>query len=101
SCFATSAGGDGLVDTGKLVGSAQARRAGAVLQHGSVLLAVRRDAWEGLFGLPGLEVGLSELGDPCPREEAVRTALARGLERDLEARLRPGKLTEDEWSTAE
>jgi lipoate-protein ligase A len=39
ACFAAPAGGEVLVDGRKLVGSAQARRGRAMLQHGSVLLA--------------------------------------------------------------
>jgi len=38
ACFATSAGGEVLVDGRKLVGSAQLREGGALLQHGSILL---------------------------------------------------------------
>lgn len=39
SCFATTVGGEILVDGRKVVGSAQVRRGGAFLQHGSILLA--------------------------------------------------------------
>ncbi|HTS87518.1 MAG TPA: hypothetical protein VMG41_03425 [Gemmatimonadales bacterium] len=39
ACFASAAGGELLVHGRKLVGSAQLRRAGALLQHGSLLLA--------------------------------------------------------------
>jgi lipoate-protein ligase A len=39
ACFAAPVGGEVLVDGRKLVGSAQARRGKALLQHGSVLLA--------------------------------------------------------------
>jgi len=38
SCFASSVGGEILVDGRKLVGSAQVRRGDAFLQHGSILL---------------------------------------------------------------
>lgn len=38
SCFATTVGGEILVDGRKVVGSAQVRRGGAFLQHGSILL---------------------------------------------------------------
>ena len=101
SCFAAAAAGDGLLEAGKLVGSAQARRAGAVLQHGSVLLEVRRGDWVGLFGVPGLEVALADLMGAAPGEDAVRTALRRALERSLAAELLPGRLTRAEQSGAE
>src|SRR3989454_12375690 len=39
ACFATSVGGEVLVEGCKLVGSAQLREGGAFLQHGSILLA--------------------------------------------------------------
>jgi lipoate---protein ligase len=101
NCFATAAGGDGVLPAGKLVGSAQARRAGAMLQHGSVLLGVREELWHGLFGGAGLEVPLAALIQPPPGPQPVREGLRRGLERCLGACLRPGRLTAAEWSEAE
>ncbi len=38
ACFAAAAGGEIVLDTSKVVGSAQLRHGGAVLQHGSILL---------------------------------------------------------------
>lgn len=38
ACFAVAAGGEVVLDAGKVVGSAQMRSHGALLQHGSVLL---------------------------------------------------------------
>jgi lipoyl(octanoyl) transferase len=101
SCFAGAAGGDELVDGRKLVGSAQARRGGAVLQHGSVLLALRRSDWLGLFGVSGMEIALADLGGGVPSEETVRGALRRGLEQELAARLAPGMLGVNERTEAE
>lgn len=49
-CFQRRAPGDVLVEGAKVAGSAQRRRAGAVLQHGSVLLAASSAAPE----LPGV-----------------------------------------------
>ncbi len=37
-CFAASVGGEVLIDGKKVIGSAQVRRGGALLQHGSILL---------------------------------------------------------------
>lgn len=101
SCFATAAGGDGLTGAGKLVGSAQARRGGAVLQHGSVLLDLRRGDWEGLFGDRGLEVAFGALVSPAPAEATVRAALRRGLARELQVCLVTGALTASERERAE
>ncbi len=81
-CFARPAAHELLDDRGrKLVGSAQARRAGALLQHGSVLLEppraadyLRGDAPVSLGG-----VGVRELlGRDVRREELVH-ALATGF----------------------
>lgn len=43
ACFSSAAGGEVVAAGRKLVGSAQVRREGAVLQHGSVLLSGRQD----------------------------------------------------------
>jgi lipoate-protein ligase A len=86
-CFAHPAAHELLDDRGrKLVGSAQARRAGALLQHGSVLLEpphaaayLRGSAVETLGG-----VGVRELlGRAVSRAELV-AALAAGFREALE-----------------
>jgi lipoate-protein ligase A len=86
-CFARPAAHELLDDRGrKLVGSAQARRAGALLQHGSVLLEppraaayLREDAASTRGG-----VGVRELlGRPVTRKEVV-AALAAGFRGALE-----------------
>ena len=87
-CFARPAAHELLDDTGrKMVGSAQARRAGALLQHGSVLLEapraaayLRSDVGPSLGGigvreLLGREVGRAELVDALA--EGFRNALER------------------------
>jgi lipoate-protein ligase A len=85
-CFAKPAAHELLDERGrKLVGSAQARRSGALLQHGSVLLEppraaryLRRDATPTVGG-----VGVRELlGRQVSREELV-DALAEGFRRTL------------------
>ena len=86
-CFARPAAHELLDEQGrKLVGSAQARRAGALLQHGSVLLEPPRAAaylrGEPVISLGG--VGVRELlGRDVTREELV-DALAAGFMRALE-----------------
>jgi lipoate-protein ligase A len=86
-CFARPAAHELLDDRGrKLVGSAQARRAGALLQHGSVLLEPPKTAAYlrgGATASPG-GVGVRELlGRYVSREELV-DALAAGFRRSLE-----------------
>jgi lipoyl(octanoyl) transferase len=87
-CFARPAAHELLDDRGrKLVGSAQARRAGALLQHGSVLLEPPRAA--GYLRTADLNqvpagAGVRELlGRQVSREELV-DALATGFARRLE-----------------
>src|SRR5579872_308982 len=87
-CFARPAAHELLDIRGrKVVGSAQARRAGALLQHGSVLLDSPRGAayLRGGSGIPGpAGTGVRELlGRPVGREELV-DALAAGFRRFLE-----------------
>jgi lipoate-protein ligase A len=91
-CFARPAAHELLDERGrKLVGSAQARRAGALLQHGSVLLEpphaaayLRGSAGETLGG-----VGVRELlGRAVSRGELV-AALAAGFREALEQPTRP------------
>jgi len=61
NCFALASECDTLVAGRKLIGSAQVRHAGALLQHGSLLLAVDRPLWAALFGEVGAPVTLGEL----------------------------------------
>jgi lipoate-protein ligase A len=80
NCFATAAECDVVTEAGKLVGSAQARHGGALLQHGSILLDADREAWGELFGEPGRLVTLWEL---CGREvtaDEVHGALISAFE---------------------
>jgi lipoate-protein ligase A len=86
-CFARPAAHELLDDRGrKLVGSAQARRGGALLQHGSVLLESPRAAGylrESAATSPG-GVGVRELlGREVTRDELV-DALAAGFSLVLE-----------------
>jgi lipoate-protein ligase A len=86
-CFARPAAHELLDHRGrKLVGSAQARRAGALLQHGSVLLEPPRAAayLHGDAGSTAGGVGVRELlGRQVSREELV-AALAAGFRGALE-----------------
>jgi len=48
-CFSLSSRHDLVYGNKKVVGSAQRRNRRAFLQHGSILLAIRRDLWENIF----------------------------------------------------
>jgi lipoate-protein ligase A len=60
-CFERRAKGDVLIDTSKVAGSAQRRHSGALLQHGSILLAASDFAPE----LPGIN-DLTRASMDCP-----------------------------------
>lgn len=81
NCFAGSACPDVVVRGKKLFGSAQRRRQGAVLQHGSLLLGLDQELWAGIFG-PRLGDGFVSLDQIRPGlslkwPEAVRSAYAQ------------------------
>jgi lipoate-protein ligase A len=87
-CFQRRMPGDVLSGEAKICGSAQRRRAGAILQHGSVLLA--RSSWAP--ELPGiLEVGGRSLD---PNQLAIQWG--RQLAAALQVSLSPGEFSQAE-----
>ncbi len=80
-CFTDSDPEDIVASGFKVVGSAQRRRAGAILQHGSLLLK-RSDRTPELPGVCDL-AGVSQ--DPCSWSGPVRESIARALELDVVA----------------
>jgi lipoyl(octanoyl) transferase len=99
NCFAHAAGCDTVVPGGKLAGSAQVRRDGALLQHGSILLDAEEEAWTALFGSPGRLVTLRHLLGAAPAPEEVAAAVLNGfLALGVEAR--PGTLSPEEEEAA-
>jgi lipoate-protein ligase A len=101
-CFDTASAYELTARGRKLVGSAQARRGGAILQHGSILLDVDWDAWVNVFSyateagreraytkLPSRMTSLSEeLGRPVNAAE-VQAALVPAFERAFGISLQP------------
>ena len=97
----------------KIVGSAQARRGGAVLQHGSILLDIDWEAWASVFAyrtpegrlramqkLPTRMIALSEhLGRTVTIEETVR-ALESAFGEEFGVQLQPSEPTAEEWAEA-
>jgi lipoate-protein ligase A len=90
-CFQRRTRGDVLLGTSKVCGSAQRRRRGAVLQHGSLLLAASPRAPE----LPGIRELTRKNPELGPLAESWGKAIARHL------RLAPvaGQLSETERQT--
>jgi lipoyl(octanoyl) transferase len=100
NCFASSARSDFLVDGRKLIGAAQCRKNGAILQHGSLLLDVDEDAWREAVGgdLTGM-ISLRQLGVRAAPEEIV-AALCDGVQTVLGAEWQRSTLREAEQSLA-
>ena len=75
ACFANPVGGEVMTAAGKLVGSAQFRQNGALLQHGSLLLSgsqdVVRDVARGSAAEAHCTTLAGELGRPVPFGEVV------------------------------
>ncbi|HVC97914.1 MAG TPA: lipoate--protein ligase family protein [Pirellulales bacterium] len=91
-CFQRCADGDVLVGRSKIAGSAQRRRRGAVLQHGSVLLGTSIAAPE----LPGL-VDLVGVGPSA--QEWIELSLGP-LSRTLKVEFERGQMTLPELARA-
>ncbi|MGD8322541.1 MAG: hypothetical protein PVJ02_18965, partial [Gemmatimonadota bacterium] len=81
-CFQSPAPGEVVVSGRKLVGSAQVRLGGAILQHGSVILAGDQSALDRLTGTPGTATPPASVEDLLGRTvtfEEVAACLAEGL----------------------
>ncbi|MBX9580672.1 MAG: lipoate--protein ligase family protein [Gemmataceae bacterium] len=88
-CFLHQTAGDLLIDGSKVAGSAQRKRRGALLQHGSILLGRSEFA----PSVPGID-DLAGRGVSTPGELAGR--LAAALAADLECEVIPA-----DWTPAE
>jgi lipoate-protein ligase A len=93
-CFAAPAGHELCVDGRKLVGSAQRRAGGALLQHGSLRLRPDPPAARAAADL-GAGTSLREVGCEAGLE-AVCQSLETGLARALGVAFQPGRLTPEE-----
>jgi len=108
-CFDAASAYEVTVGGRKLVGSAQARRGGAILQHGSILLDIDWDAWVSVFAyatpagkerayskLPTRMTSLrQELGRPVGAQ-GVQAALTTSFERTMNISLLPTDLSAHE-----
>ncbi|HEY0602450.1 MAG TPA: hypothetical protein VGD58_06045, partial [Herpetosiphonaceae bacterium] len=93
----------------KLIGSAQARKHGVVLQHGTLLLHADADRWARVLRLPEDLTGaalaqrliaLDEALGFQPAFETVVAALVRGFEQTWQIALEPGELSPAEETRA-
>jgi lipoate-protein ligase A len=92
-CFRHFTAGDLLIGSAKIVGSAQRKQRGALLQHGAILLARSRHA----AVLPGIK----ELSGRALLPAAVRAAIARQFTQQTGWKLVSGNLTPAESQRVE
>jgi lipoate-protein ligase A len=106
-CFDRPSAHEILLDGRKLVGSAQVRRATAILQHGSILIEPRIDRLRSCLRLPDGEAsrmedgvaGLAEVADFAP--SAIAGSLAAAFGAEFGVTLVPGRLRPDERMAAD
>jgi lipoate-protein ligase A len=81
NCFHAAAQSDFMVDGRKLIGAAQCRKDGAILQHGAILLKIDHAAWQDAVGgaMDGA-IALHDLGVLSHRDEIIQ-ALCAGISR--------------------
>ena len=104
-CFKDPVEGEVMAGGRKLIGSAQFREAGTVLQHGSLLLDGNQAEVHRLLREPGESdaVGpatLAVLCDPLPSWTQLTTALAAGWEETLGVVLCPTEISAGEHACA-
>lgn len=96
SCFQSATQADLVALGRKLVGSAQTRREGAFMQHGSLMLTQRPEEIQGLLhrAAPGGEATcLEEVMGTVPSREAIAQALVRAVTQAWGIHLEVGTLT--------
>jgi lipoate---protein ligase len=95
NCFGTATGADLVLPDGtKLIGSAQLRRGGAILQHGSIRLQPDAELFARVFGAESFTpVQLPQNFDI----ETIIAALAASASACFDAELEVKPLSESEW----
>lgn len=110
SCFDTPSAAELVVGGRKVVGSAQTRRDGAILQHGSILIDLDYDLLFTLLRVPDparaaahlrrRATGLQAVLGRAVAVEEVRAAMVAGFQEALGLTLSPGTLTAAEAAAA-
>ena len=100
NCFSSQTRADCVVDGRKILGAAQCRQNGAILQHGSLLLDMNRAAWQQKVGgdLSRI-VTLRDLEIEVSRDE-LQNILARGVSQRFGMPLEKSVLTARETQVA-
>lgn len=104
-CFLSPARYELTVDGRKLMGSAQRRFRGALLQHGSLLIEIDHSLWISVFpeagDLEGRATALKWLLGRAPPWEELVAAVREGVEEGAHVQLEAGRLTAQEGSLVE
>lgn len=96
NCFALATGADLVTATGKkLIGSAQLRQGGVILQHGAMCLAPDPKLYAQVFGVP--LAPLTTVERSLPPQAAIVTALCRAAQDCWGIELVEQPLTASEW----
>ena len=106
-CFSTPSQYEVQVDGKKLIGSAQVRKKGVVLQHGSLLMELDRNKWFSIFNFPSEVVRKKILArfKATSIEEIIKNKISflklsdillKGFEEEFQVKLRKEKLTKSE-----
>lgn len=105
-CFALSTRADLSAAGRKLIGSAQVRRSGFILQHGAIPITIDLAKHKAVFGRAQGQavirsaVGLADLLGRRPSWEEISEALVEGFQRVLGVRIEQGELTDREVAEA-
>ncbi|MEB3829225.1 lipoate--protein ligase family protein [Phormidium sp. CCY1219] len=105
NCFATATGADLVLPNGaKFIGSAQLKRGGAILQHGSILLNPSVELFSRVFDPQASQLigGVHLLPDSLPRDvskliEMAIASLLCAASRCFEVEIHHQPLTREEW----
>ncbi|MEA2022620.1 MAG: lipoate--protein ligase family protein, partial [Candidatus Caldatribacteriota bacterium] len=106
-CFSTPSQYEVQVEGKKLIGSAQVRKKGIVLQHGSLLIKLDRDKLFSVFNFPSTQVrervkakfkatSVEEILKEKIKFSKLSDVLPKGFEKEFGVKLLEGKLTEFE-----
>ncbi len=105
NCFAAAARCDLVVGGKKIVGSAQMRRGGVILQHGAVPLRLNVEAWQAVLpGTPDLRLLATDVNNESPQSvqyDDLACALRQGFGAAFGVTLQPAELTNWEHSKAQ
>jgi lipoate-protein ligase A len=107
NCFVSTSTYEVTVAGRKLLGSAQTRAGGWLLQHGSLLRSFTEADWTAAFPDSGgtrlteLVASLDQVLPLVPSNDTIARALADGLAAELGVALQPGTLSDEERGLAE